>query len=142
MEAYEGTMGYKLIYVFTIHDGKHEGRLKIGEHTFNSASSYKQLQPNCEEMNRAARERINQYTKEALIEYDLLYTELARRPVILRDGTRDWAAFSDHDVHKVLYASDCFPLKFSDSERDTEWFSVDLQTAIRAIQAVNCCPSN
>ena len=132
---YGATLKYKLIYIFTIHDKTHEGYWKIGEHTFDSSSSYRQLPPNCTELNNAARERIDEYTKTALIDYDLRYTELARRRICLEDGTEEWATFSDEHVHNVLYNSGYSARKFS-SGKDSEWFEVDLQTAINAIQAV------
>ena len=78
MAAYEPTMSYRLIYIFAIHDKDHEGYLKIGDTTFDSTKSYKQLPPNCEELNQAARDRIDDYTKTAMVAYDLQYTELAR----------------------------------------------------------------
>ena len=136
MQSYEATVSYKLIYVFTIPDTKHEGCLKIGETSLDSARSYKQLTPNCDELNSAARTRIDQYTKTALIDYDLLHTELARRQVRLADGTEDWTVFSDVDVHNVLYASGYQSIKFSSTNQDSEWFRIDLNTAKLAIQAV------
>ena len=86
MAAYEPTMSYRLIYVFAIHDKDHEGYLKIGDTTFDSTKSYKQLPPNCEELNQAARDRIDDYTKTAMVAYDLQYTELARKVVTFSDG--------------------------------------------------------
>lgn len=85
MAAYKPTMSYRLIYIFTIHDAQHEGYWKIGKTNFDSVNSYKQLPPNCAELNCAARDRIDQYTKTAMVEYDLQYTELARRTVTFPD---------------------------------------------------------
>ena len=133
--VYEATLKYNLIYVFSIDDDKHDGYLKIGEHMFDSPQSYKQLPPNCAELNRAAHIRIRQFTQTALVDYNLLYTELARRLIRLRDGTEEWATFSDHDVQKVLYNSGYTAIKF-DSGKDSEWFKTDLETVKRAIQAV------
>ena len=136
MQLYNATVNYRLIYVFTIPDEKHEGCLKIGETSVDSGLSHKQLTPNCEELNQAARKRIDQYTKTALIDYELLHTELARRHVKLADGTEDWTLFSDNDVHNVLYASGYAALKFSSTNQDSEWFRVGLPLAKLAIQAV------
>lgn len=105
MAAYKPTMSYRLIYIFTIHDAQHEGYWKIGKTNFDSVNSYKQLPPNCAELNCAARDRIDQYTKTAMVEYDLQYTELARRTVTFPDGTTDTELFDDDDVHNVLYNS-------------------------------------
>lgn len=146
MAAYKPTMSYRLIYIFTIHDAQHEGYWKIGKTNFDSVNSYKQLPPNCAELNCAARDRIDQYTKTAMVEYDLQYTELARRTVTFPDGTTDTELFDDDDVHNVLYNSGFSARKFSNSNQDSEWFEVPLSVAIRAIQAVkegrtalDCC---
>lgn len=136
MAAYKPTMSYRLIYIFTIHDAQHEGYWKIGKTNFDSVNSYKQLPPNCEELNRAAHDRIGQYTRTAMVEYDLQYTELARRTVTFEDGTTDTELFDDDDVHNVLYNSGFSARKFSNSNQDSEWFEVPLSVAIRAIQAV------
>ena len=136
MAAYEPTMSYRLIYVFAIHDKDHEGYLKIGDTTFDSTKSYKQLPPNCDELNQAAHERIDDYTKTAMISYDLLYTELARKVVTFSDGEVETSLFRDKRVHEVLYRSGYTSKNFWFSDRKSEWFQVTLPIAIRAIQAV------
>ncbi len=135
-DVYAGTVQYNLIYIFEIPDDAHRGYLKIGEHHFDSASSYKQLPPNCDELNNQAKLRIDQYTRTALIRYNLLYTELARVQVRLTDGTVESRSFSDHDVHEVLDRSGFDVHKFYDTDKDSEWYKVDLYTAIAAITAV------
>lgn len=135
MAVYKPTMSYRVIYIFTIHDAQHKGCWKIGETNFDGVNSYKQLTPNCEELNRAAHDRIDQYTKTAMVKYDLQYTELARRTVTFADGTTDTELFHDDDVHDVLYNSGFTARKFT-SKQDSEWFEVSLPIAIRAIQAV------
>ena len=135
-EIYAGTVKYNLIYIFAIHDDAHEGYLKIGQHSFNSSSSYMQLPPNCEELNQNAHERIKQYTKTALVQYELLYTELAQRQVRLDDGHIAPSVFTDDDVHKVLDRSGYDVHKFYDSDKDSEWYKVELSPAIAAIAAV------
>lgn len=136
MAAYEPTMSYRLIYVFAIHDKDHEGYLKIGDTTFDSTKSYKQLPPNCEELNQAARDRIDDYTKTAMVAYDLQYTELARKVVTFSDGEVETSLFRDKRVHDVLYRSGYTSKNFWFSDRTSEWFEVPLSVAIRAIQAV------
>ena len=136
MAAYEPTMSYRLIYVFAIHDKDHEGYLKIGDTTFDSTKSYKQLPPNCEELNQAARDRIDDYTKTAMVAYDLQYTELARKVVTFSDGEVETSLFRDKRVHEVLYRSGYTSKNFWFSDRTSEWFEVPLSVAIRAIQAV------
>lgn len=133
---YTGTAQYNLIYIFSIPDSNHEGYLKIGETSFDSASSYLQLEVNCNELNENAHNRIKQYTRTALTKYDLLHTELARKQVRLADGTVESVSFSDHNVHEVLDRSGYDVHKFYDTDRDSEWYKVTLPVAIKAIQAV------
>lgn len=135
-QIYAGTAQYNLIYIFAIPDEAHKGYLKIGEHSFSSPSSYKQLTDNCDELNQHAHSRIKQYTKTALVHYELLHTELARKQVRLMDGTIESASFSDHDVHEVLDRSGFDVHKFYDTDRDSEWYKVTLAPAIAAIKAV------
>lgn len=135
-QIYTGTAQYNLIYVFAIHDDGHKDYLKIGETSFSSASSYKQLSPNCHELNLHAHARIQQYTKTALIQYELLHTELARIQVQLADGTIESTTFSDKDVHEVLDRSGFDRHNFYDTGKGSEWFKVSLPQAICAIRAV------
>lgn len=135
-QIYAGTAQYNLIYIFAIHDATHEGYLKIGEHSFSSSSSYRQLPDNCDELNQNARVRIGQYTRTALVQYQLLHTELARKQVRLADGTVESALFRDTDVHEVLDRSGFDVHRFYDTDRDSEWYKVPLPQAIFAIKAV------
>ena len=135
-QIYTGTAQYNLIYVFAIHDDGHKDYLKIGETSFSSASSYKQLSPNCHELNLHAHARIQQYTKTALIQYELLHTELARIQVQLADGIIESTTFSDKDVHEVLDRSGFDRHNFYDTGKGSEWFKVSLPQAICAIRAV------
>lgn len=102
---------HRLIYIFAIDDDAHKGLLKIGETTFTG-----------NDLDAAARKRINQYTRTAGIPYKLLHTELA--------VTDKNISFRDYDVHRLLkkYRS---PLN-----KSREWFRVDLATAKQAIAAV------
>ena len=136
MDNYKPTARYNLIYVFAIHDEKHKDILKIGKASLHSHLSWKQLPPNCEELNYAARKRIDQETKTALIDYELLYTELAVYEMKMGDGVVQLATFIDTDVHDVLYHSDYHSIKFKESGVDSEWFKVDLETVKNAIWAV------
>jgi hypothetical protein len=135
-QIYAGTAQYNLIYFFPIDDDAHRGYLKIGEHSFSSPSSYRQLPDNCDELNQNAHNRIRQYTRTALTRYELLHTELARKQIRLSDGTIESSSFSDHDVHEVLDRSGYDVHKFSDTDRDSEWHKVTLKPAVAAIKAV------
>lgn len=97
-QIYAGTAQYNLIYIFSIPDEKHQGYLKIGEHSFSSPSSFRQLPDNCEELNQNAHNRIRQYTRTALVQYKLLHTELARKQVRLADGTIESASLDRKSV--------------------------------------------
>lgn len=135
-QIYAGIAQYNLIYIFAIPDDAHKGYLKIGEHSFASPSSYRQLPDNCDELNQNAHNRIRQYTRTALVQYQLLHTELARKQIRLADGTIESASFSDHDVHEVLDRSGYDVHRFYDTDRDSEWYKVKLAPAVAAIKAV------
>lgn len=94
-----------------------------------------QLPPNCELLNVAAHERIKQYTKTALTSYELLYTELALRFTQMADGTSMPNPFRDEDIHDVLARSGYPCKRFPDTDRDSEWYAVNLETAVNAIKA-------
>lgn len=134
-QIFEDAVTYKLIYIMTIHDKNHEGFLKIGEATLASDLGPSQLPPNCPELNKAAHERIKDYTKTAYFSYDLLYTELAMRMIKVQDGTIMSSAFSDHDIHSVLDRSGYLLKRFIDTGRPSEWYYVPLSVAIKAIAA-------
>lgn len=135
MAEFRSTFAYKLIYIFRINDGKHNGLLKIGEATCKSAKSAEELLPNSKELNVAAKNRINQYTTTAGIVYELLHTELAVRTVN-DEGVKKMKAFSDHHVHKVLERSGVQRHYFDTQNKANEWFKTDLETVKRAITAV------
>ena len=135
MSCYD-TADYILIYVYAIHDDRHQGWLKVGRASLSSSLGISELTPNHPDLNRAARKRINGQTKTAFVEYDLLYTELATRVITLRDGSTQDKSFFDTDVHEVLDASGYESRNFLDSGRKSEWYQIDLPTAIAAIRAV------
>ena len=135
MNEFKTTFGYKLIYIFRINDIAHKDLLKIGEATIYSERKPEELNSNCNILNVAAKNRINQYTTTAGISYDLLYTELAIRTVV-KNGKNITEAFSDHDVHNVLKRSEIKRHVFDIDGNSNEWFKVDLETAKKAICAV------
>lgn len=135
MPGYEAAFKYKLIYVMAIHDEAHEGYLKIGEATLASGRGPTQLPPNCDDLNAGAHSRIKEYTRTALIEYELLHTELAVRFTTMQDGATMPTPFCDTDIHDVLSRSGFDCKRFPDTDRKSEWFPVDLVVAISAIRA-------
>ncbi len=115
------TFSYGVVYVYSIPDDKHKGRIKIGGATVSS------LRPTREEIEAAARARIDQQTKTADIQYVLEHAELA--------VTNNNKYFSDIDVHEVLIRSGFS--RRSENTRNTrsEWFEINLETAKNAINA-------
>ncbi|MDY5772571.1 MAG: Eco57I restriction-modification methylase domain-containing protein [Bacteroidaceae bacterium] len=128
----ESTLKAKLIYIFGIDDKTHEGCLKIGEATLDENADLFTLSPNCEALNNAAHKRISQYTQTAGIQYHLFHTELA-----MRTKDKQIQGFNDKAVHDVLLHSGLKRKDFNLGEgKASEWFIVDLNTAIAAIKAV------
>lgn len=136
--AFGVSFEYKVIYVFSINDRAHAGLLKIGDATLNTATPIDALAPNCRELNKAARERIDSYTQTAAIAYKLEHTGLAVRTVLDSKGIPQIKAFRDHDVHHVLINSGIRRKTFDDA-KGKEWFELDLGTAKKAIDAVKQC---
>ena len=126
---YFSNLKAKLIYVFRIPDAAHSDCLKIGEATFEDGNIT--LPPNSSALNKAAKARIDQYTKTAGITYELLHTEIA---IFVRDGKI--AAVNDKEVHEVLLRSGIKRKVFDKVNGANEWFCCDLETAKRAIAAV------
>ena len=126
---YFSNLKAKLIYVFRIPDAAHSDCLKIGEATFEDGDIT--LPPNSSALNKAAKARIDQYTKTAGITYELLHTEIA---IFVRDGKL--AAVNDKEVHDVLLRSGIRRKVFDKVNGANEWFCCDLETAKRAIAAV------
>lgn len=84
--------------MFRIPDGAHRDCVKIGEATFEDGDLV--LPPNSSALNKAAKERIDQYTKTAGIAYELLYTEMALH---IQGGKL--RSINDKEVHDVLLRS-------------------------------------
>lgn len=129
-EKYEiiSTFSYKVIYVFKIYDELHEGILKIGESTLVSSKNVSELADNCYELNDSASKRIKQYTNTIGVQEDLLYTTLAI--------DKNNKFFKDKDVHFVLENSGIKKHDFENTKNPQEWYEVNLETVINAINAV------
>ncbi len=127
VNAFESTFGYKLIYVFRINDNAHKGIVKIGDATIHYENNIDELKDNCDILNQSAKKRIDQYTRTAGIHYELLYTTIAI--------TSNGKAFRDYKVHDLLKRSG-IKKKFLNKNNRNEWFEIDLETAIKAINAV------
>ncbi|MCR5362622.1 MAG: DEAD/DEAH box helicase family protein [Bacteroidales bacterium] len=125
---YVSTFKNRLIYIFRINDPQHLGCVKIGEATAPDGLSF---QPNCKELNDAAKKRINSYTQTAGIRYELLHTEMTLYP---KGG--QVKSFNDKQVHDVLLRSGVKKKSFEIDGKANEWFVCDLETAKNAIAAV------
>ena len=132
---FQNSFEYKLIYIFEVNDEAHRGLLKIGDTTLQTDKAIDSLPPNCHELNQAAIKRIKSYTNTVGITFKLLHTELAVHTI--KDREDNWVvrAFRDYDVHKVLLNSGINKKKIN-SCTSREWFEVDLQTVLKAINAV------
>ncbi len=126
---YQSSFKDKLIYVFRINDKQHKNCLKIGEATI--PDDVIGALPNSSILNKAAKDRINSYTRTAGISYDLLYTEAT---VYKENGILK--SFSDHAVREVLYRSGYEKKIFNIEAKADEWIITDLETAKNAIKAV------
>lgn len=115
------TFSFGVIYIYSIPDERHKGRLKIGSATIASQK------PTQEEINAAAHERIKQQTKTADVPYTLEYAELT----VADDGTY----FSDYEVHEILIRSGYDRRAENTRNAHSEWFEVNLEVAKNAIQA-------
>ena len=130
MATFESSLKSKLIYVFAINDERHRDCLKIGETTIDEDDG-SNLFNNTEELQKAARKRIDQYTKTAGIAYQLLHTEIS---IFVRSGMI--MTFNDKQVHKVLERSGIKRKQFDGVTGADEWYCCDLETVKKAIRAV------
>ena len=120
----------KLIYVYRINDTAHEGILKIGEASCNAGMAYFAFEPNCKELNAAAKERIRHQTQTAGVTFELLYTEATA----YMKG-KNLIVFQDHDIHDILVRSGIKRKIFDTEHKANEWFYTDLETVKKAIAA-------
>ena len=120
----------KLIYVYRINDTAHEGILKIGEASCNAGMAYFAFEPNCKELNAAAKDRIRHQTQTAGVTFELLYTEATA----YMKG-KNLIVFQDHDIHDILVRSGIKRKIFDTEHNANEWFYTDLETVKKAIAA-------
>jgi len=114
------TFSYGVIYVYTIGDGSHKGRLKIGAATTTINSK--------EAIEKAARKRIEQQTKTADVAYKLLLAEILTTP-----GNKPEDV--DKPVHRILMRSGFQRKSENTKNYHSEWFEISLDVAKNAINA-------
>lgn len=128
LSSFGTTFKSKLIYIFRINDKAHKGFLKIGDAALEVFGNPNEVLPNSVELKQAAWDRIDSYTSTAGISYELLHCEIAI--------TENGKAFRDYDVHEVLMRSGISKKYFDTNRKQNDWFKVELQTAIHAVQTV------
>ena len=133
--SFTNAFAYKVIYAFSVNDETHKGLIKIGEATLHSDLSPDQFPPNCKALNQSALKRIKEYTNTVGVTPNLLHTELAVRTIKDKKNNINMVAFRDHDVHSVLENSGIKKVKI-DETTGREWFEINIQTVIDAIDAV------
>lgn len=131
----QSPFAYNLIYIYDIPDEDHKNCLKIGKASFSTNEKIDIHAQNTEQLNKSARDRINQQTGTSAVRYYLKHTEIAIKEEI-KDGKKQMVSFLDDDVHEVLINSGIHRAKFDLDANPREWFKVELQTAINAIKAV------
>lgn len=134
---------FKVLYVYTINDGLHDGRLKVGDATYTTEKTLDQIILESEsdghlftseEIREAAKARIRQQTFTADVVYKLEAAYLAVKPDPKNSGR--YVSFRDYDVHSVLLRSG-FSKKFNTKDKRVgEWFEVTLPEVKKAIQTL------
>lgn len=123
------TTEYTVIYIYSIPGLEtHRGDLKIGKTNVKS-SDYSVSADKQFAIDKAAHSRIRGDLKTSEVNYTLEYSCLA----IKGNGNEQ---FMDHDVHNVLKRSGFPNIVHVDNKTHGEWFKVNLDTAINAINAV------
>ncbi len=96
----------------------------------NVGMAYFAFEPNCKELNAAAKDRIRHQTQTAGVTFELLYTEATA----YMKG-KNLIVFQDHDIHDILVRSGIKRKIFDTEHKANEWFYTDLETVKKAIAA-------
>ena len=128
MATFDTALKARVIYVFGIADEDHKDCLKIGETTLNEDFSAIP-EPDSDILKRAAKERIEEYTRTSGISFQLLYTEMT---MFLAGGTI--RSFNDKQIHEILKRSGVKKKLFR-CVNAQEWYCCDLETVKKAISA-------
>ena len=124
---------YKLIYCAVINDDKHTGKIKIGDAEFIPTKPLDQYASNEDALQKAALQRIKNWSGTACAGAQLIYCETLIR---YNDKTQNNETYRDKEVHRVLIQAGFYPTTFEmDTDSGTEWFPVDLNTIKAAIKA-------
>lgn len=140
---------YKVLYVYQINDGRHDGRLKVGDATYHTSKTLEEIQEEANENSPfrnsgfpwstseivdAARKRIDEQTKTADVEYKLLWAVLAVKPDLEVPGR--YLSFRDYEIHSVLMRSGVVKSFTRNDKKSGEWFEAPIETVKKAFQAL------
>lgn len=134
---------FKVLYTYTIHDGKHDGRLKVGDATYHTDKTLDEIIAESEsdgqlftsdEIRAAAIARIDQQTYTADVEYELKAAYLAVKPDLENPGR--YNGFRDYDVHSILIRSGIRKSFARIDKRSGEWFETDLPQVEQAVKTL------
>ncbi|MDT2817540.1 Eco57I restriction-modification methylase domain-containing protein [Vagococcus lutrae] len=122
------TFEKKVIYAFSVlnESGKldyYNGLEKIGDTSITSMKA--DLRDDSKDLQEVARKRIKQYAGTAGLPYKIDVSRLAVR--------KDNTFFRDYDVHRVLKRSG---IQKESLGEGNEWYKTDVETVIKAIEAV------
>lgn len=133
---------FKVLYVYTINDGLHDGRLKVGDATYHTNKTIEEIIAESEsdvhlfssdEITAAAQSRIDQQTYTADVEHTLLWSVLAVKPD--PDAADRYIAFRDYEIHNVLLNSGINKKFNREDKKRGEWFEVTLDKVQEAVRA-------
>ena len=123
------TYSYGVVYVYTIPDESHKGRVKIGSATYDGPLD-DPLNPTVDEqegINEAAKKRIDQQTKTTDTNYHLEHAYISI--------TKDNKYFNDYTVHNILKRSGYERKSINTKNEHSEWFEIPTVLAKEAILA-------
>ena len=122
--------GRKVFYGYAMHDGKHDGMLKLGDTTV-SDHEIKQCMTSEDYIalaEKAARKRIGQQMGATASEYELVISE-----IIWHDPNSN---FRDHKIHRILEHNGIERVNFSHSNA-REWFYATKEQVVAALETYN-----
>lgn len=127
----ESPTSFKVIYVYSIPGvPSHKDCLKVGDATLHTNKEWDEVTQ--DEVNQAARNRINDQTRTAEVKFELEHAELAVRPSRKYEGIE---GFRDYNIHNVLKNSGLSKAKILKDKNHGEWFKVTVDEVKEAIKA-------
>ncbi len=123
------TYSYGIVYIYTIPDEFHKGRVKIGAATYDGVL-IDPLNPTFDEqkeIDAAAQKRIDQQTKTSDTRYVLEGAYISI--------TKNNQYFSDHTVHDILKRSGYERKSVNTKNEHSEWFEISPALAKEAVKA-------